>query len=162
MHHVIFTGEAMFESVTTYGPVYTQLAIDTVVPGFGAGFVAVALFFFAFTTIMSYYFQAETNVYFLFRVKKTSFYMINLLLLALLFVVYFTAVNTMELAWGMADIGVGMMAWLNLIAILLLQKKALLVFSDFEKQYRAGIKIPIFRPKELGIENTETWDEINQ
>jgi len=159
---VIFSGHAIPESVTTYGSAFTQLAVDATIPGFGSAFVAIALFFFAFTTIMSYYFQAETNVYFLFRGKKTSFYMIQLLRLAVLFFSYFTAVNTMDLAWGMADIGVGMMAWLNLIAILLLHRKAILVFSDFERQHRSGIKDPVFRPKHLGIKNTEIWDEINQ
>jgi AGCS family alanine or glycine:cation symporter len=160
-HQVVFSGHAISETVTTYGPVFTQLAVDTTIPGFGSAFVAIALFFFAFTTIMSYYFQAETNVYFLFRKEKTAFYMVNLLRIAILMVSYFTAINTMDLAWGMADIGVGMMAWLNLIAILLLHKKALLVFSDFEKQYRSGIKEPVFRPKELGIDNAEIWDEIH-
>jgi AGCS family alanine or glycine:cation symporter len=134
------------------------LAIDSTLPGFGSGFVAIALFFFAFTTIMSYYFQAETNLYFLFRKKKTAFYMINLLRIAMLLVVFFAAVNTMTLAWAMADMGVGMMAWLNLIAILLLGKVALKVFKDFEKQYKSGIKEPVFHPKQLGIENTDVWE----
>ncbi|MBD5023891.1 sodium:alanine symporter, partial [Xanthomonas citri pv. citri] len=44
------------------GPGFTQAAIDSVLPGFGAGFVAIALFFFAFTTIMAYYYIAETNI----------------------------------------------------------------------------------------------------
>ena len=158
---VVFSGHAIPESLTTYGSAFTQLAVDATIPGFGSAFVAVALFFFAFTTMMSYYFQAETNVYFLFRKEKTAFYMIHFLRLAMLFVSYFTAINTMDLAWGMADIGVGMMAWLNLIAIFLLHKKAILVFSDYEQQYRSGIKDPVFRPKQLGIENTEIWNEIN-
>ena len=155
----IFTGHGMPESITTYGPVNTQLAVDTTIPGFGSGFVAIALFFFAFTTIMSYYFQAETNVYFLFRKKKTALYMINILRVAMLLVTFFAAINTMTLAWNMADIGVGMMAWLNLIAIILLRKVALRVFSDFEKQYRSGIKDPVFRSDTLGLENADEWNE---
>jgi len=158
---VVYTGHAMPEAITEYGPVNTQLAIDSTLPGFGSGFVAVALFFFAFTTIMSYYFQAETNLYFLFRKKKTAFYMINILRFAMMLVVFFTAINTMTLAWNMADIGVGMMAWLNLIAILLLRKIALKVFNDFEKQYKSGIKDPVFHPEKLGIKNAEIW-EVNE
>jgi len=155
---VVFTGHAMPEAITEYGPVNTQLAIDSTLPGFGSGFVAVALFFFAFTTIMSYYFQAETNLYFLFRKKKTAFYIINVLRFAMMLVVFFAAINTMTLAWNMADIGVGMMAWLNLIAILLLRKVALKVFKDFELQYKAGVKDPVFNPEKLGIENTDVWN----
>ena len=134
VEQVIYSGPGIPESITEYGPAYTQLAVDTVIPGFGSGFVAVALFFFAFTTVMSYYFQAETNVYFLFRGKKSSFYMVNLLRVAMLLVTFFGAINAMTLAWNMTDIGVGMMAWLNLIAILLLRKVAFKVFFDFEEQ----------------------------
>ncbi|MCL2073531.1 MAG: alanine:cation symporter family protein [Marinilabiliaceae bacterium] len=158
MEEVIFIGQAMPETITSYGPVFTQLAIDSTFKGFGSSFVAVALFFFAFTTIMSYYFQAETNVYFLFRNKKTLFYMINTLRIAMLLVVFFAAVNTMKLAWNMADIGVGMMAWLNLIAIILLRKIALKVFADFEKQHKEGIKEPVFRSDKTGVEGAEMWE----
>ena len=159
IHNVLYTGSEAIKSVSveSFGAVYTQLAVDATIPGFGSVFVAIALFLFAFTTIMSYYFQAESNVYFLFRNAKTAFYMINLLRLAVLFVSFFTAVNTMTLAWDLADIGVGMMAWLNLIAIVLLRKVALKVFKDFEIQRRSGIKNPVFNPEKLGIENTDAW-----
>jgi len=158
LDQVIYTGPGMVESVTSFGTVYTQLAVDATIPGFGSIFVAIALFFFAFTTIMSYYFQAESNVYFLFRNAKTAFYMIQLLRASVLFVTFFTAINTMTLAWDLADIGVGMMAWLNLIAIVLLRKVALKVFKDFETQRRTGIKDPVFHPDEIGIKNTDAWN----
>jgi AGCS family alanine or glycine:cation symporter len=63
----------------------------------------------------------------------------------------------MTLAWDMADIGVGLMAWLNLIALIFLQKTALKTFSDFEKQLKAGIENPVFNPDKLGIKNTDEW-----
>ena len=154
---IIYSGHGMPEAITDYGPVNTQLAVDTTIPGFSSGFVAIALFFFALTTLMNYYFQAESNVYFLFRRRKTALYMINILRVAMLIVTFFAAVNAMTLAWNMADIGVGIMAWLNLIAIILLRKVALKVFDDFEKQYRAGIKDPVFRADKLGID-TEVWN----
>ena len=47
------------------GPAYTQHAVDTLIPGFGSAFVAVALFFFAFTTLMAYYYIAEVNLTYL-------------------------------------------------------------------------------------------------
>ncbi len=157
MQQVVFTGRGMPEAITDYGPVNTQLAIDTTIPGLGSGFVAIALFCFAFTTIMSYYFQAESNVYFLFRKKGTASWMIQLLRIGILLVTFFTAINTMTLAWDLADIGVGLMAWLNLIALILLRKVSLKVFADFDRQYRSGIKDPIFHPDRLGIDNTDAW-----
>jgi AGCS family alanine or glycine:cation symporter len=153
----LFRGGGLPASETGYGPIFTQLAVNASIPGFGSGFVAIALFFFAFTTIMSYYFQAETNMYFIFRRKRTSFYMINFLRIAILAVTFFTGVNAMTLAWDMADIGVGFMAWLNLIALILLQKTALKVFFDFEKQLKSGIENPVFNPDKLGIKNTDEW-----
>ena len=154
---VVMDGMGLAASMSEYGPIYTQMAVDKHIPGFGSAFVALALFFFAFTTIMSYYFQAETNVYFLFRKKKSSFYAINLLRVAMLAATYFTAINKMTLAWDMADIGVSLMAWLNLIAILFLQAVALKVFNDYEEQLKTGITQPIFKPDKMKIINTKAW-----
>ena len=159
MQQVVFTGHGMPEAITDYGPINTQLAIDTTIPGLGSSFVAIALFCFAFTTIMSYYFQAESNIYFLFRKQKTAFYMIQVLRIGILLVTFFTAINTMTLAWDLADIGVGLMAWLNLIALILLRKVTFKVFSDFDRQYKSGIKDPVFRPDKIGIENTTAWEQ---
>lgn len=160
--NVIFDGMALPEGMHEYGPVYTQLGVDAHFTGFGSPFVAIALFFFAFTTIMSYYFQAETNVYFLFRSKKASYYAINILRFGMLIVTFFTSINTMVLAWDLADIGVGLMAWFNIIAILLLQKTALNTFFDYEKQRKQGIAEPVFDPRKLSIENADEWDIINK
>ena len=48
------------------------------------------------------------------------------------------------------------MAWLNVIAILLLRKPALKVLKDYERQKKAG-KNPVFIAKDAGIENTDEW-----
>lgn len=69
------------------GPAYTQAAIETVIPGFGAGFVAIALFFFAFTTIMAYYYMAETNIAYLMkgRSAKVGMMVLKVVILAATF-----------------------------------------------------------------------------
>ena len=157
--NVVMDGMGLATAMNEYGPINTQMAVDSHIPGFGSAFVAFALFFFAFTTIMSYYFQAETNVYFLFRRKKSNFYAINTLRVGMLIITYFTSINEMAFAWNMADIGVGLMAWFNLIAILLLQSIALKTFDDYEQQYKSGIKQPTFNPSKLGIKNTREWDK---
>lgn len=158
---VIFDAGGLATDIHNYGPIYTQLGIDTVFRGFGSPFVAIALFFFAFTTIMSYYFQAESNIYFLIRDKKKSIYAINVLRVAMLIVTFFTSIRSMVLAWDLADIGVGMMAWFNIIAILLLQKPALNTFFDYERQRKKGIKEPVFDPESLNIDNANEWKSIN-
>lgn len=65
-------------------------------------------------------------------------------------------VKAARVAWGLGDIGVGMMAWLNIISILILQKPALLALKDYEGQIRQGEE-PVFRSAELGIEGADFW-----
>lgn len=60
------------------------------------------------------------------------------------------------LAWGLGGLGVGLMAWLNLIAIFILQKPALLALRDYEAQRRVGHE-PVFDPDALGIRHAEQW-----
>src|SRR5690606_24952921 len=86
------------------GTAFTQEAIETVFTGFGAGFVAIALFFFAFTTIMAYYYIAETNVIYLLRGKKHQ-WALFILKLVLLFSVFFGCIRTAKFAWTLGDIG---------------------------------------------------------
>nr|WP_256672040.1 alanine/glycine:cation symporter family protein [Pseudomonas sp. phDV1] len=63
-------GSAMFTGIAgvAAGPGYVQTAMENIMPGFGNIFVAVALFFFAFTTIVAYYYIAETNIAYINRV----------------------------------------------------------------------------------------------
>ncbi|MCK2004714.1 alanine:cation symporter family protein [[Brevibacterium] frigoritolerans] len=140
----------------TPGPGYTQAAIDSVIPGFGAGFVAIALFFFAFTTIMAYYYIAETNIAYLMR-KRNSKWAMFALKLIILAASFYGSVRTAELAWALGDAGLGIMVWLNVIAILILAKPALITLKDYEKQKKAGID-PVFNPKALGIKNADFWE----
>ncbi|BDG49211.1 hypothetical protein PspKH34_37720 [Parageobacillus sp. KH3-4] len=58
----------------------------------------------------------------------------------------------------LGDIGVGSMAWLNIIAILLLTKPALKVLKDYEEQKKAG-KDPVFDPVKLGIADADFWEK---
>jgi len=65
-------------------------------------------------------------------------------------------VKTADLAWALGDIGVGLMAWLNIIAILIIQKPAMLALRDYERQKKLGLD-PIFDPDALGIKNADFW-----
>ncbi|MCL6573350.1 MAG: alanine:cation symporter family protein [Bacillus sp. (in: Bacteria)] len=138
------------------GPAYTQSAVESVFPGFGAPFVAIALLFFAFTTIMAYYYMAETNLaYINQKVKRVwTDYLLKIVMLGM---VFYGSVKTAGLAWTLGDIGVGSMAWLNLIAILLLSKPAFVVLRDYESQLKAG-KDPVFDPVKLGLKDADFWE----
>jgi AGCS family alanine or glycine:cation symporter len=135
------------------GEAFTQAAIESQIPGFGEAFVAIALTFFAFTTIMAYYYIAETNVSYL----GDKRWMIGALRVLLLGATYYGAVSEKGSAWDLGDVGVGVMAWLNIVAILLLRKPALLALKDYEAQRKAG-KDPVFDPQALGIKNADAWE----
>src|SRR5690606_11122111 len=98
------------------GPAFAQHAVEAMIPGFGKIFVALALLFFAFTTIVAYYYMAETNVVYMSRHVRHRWLVGALRLLMLVAVSYGTA-RTASAAWTLGDIGVGLMAWLNLVAI---------------------------------------------
>jgi AGCS family alanine or glycine:cation symporter len=145
--------------VQANSPAFTQIALESVLPGVGKPFVAVALFFFAFTTLLAYYYIAETNVAYLRRTFKIPGEMV-VLKIALMASVFYGAVRTADLAWGLGDIGVGIMAWLNIIAILILffmGKPALTALADYEAQRKAGVQKYSFDPEALGIRNADFW-----
>nr|WP_246429123.1 alanine/glycine:cation symporter family protein [Pseudoxanthomonas broegbernensis] len=137
------------------GSGFPQHGIESVLPGWGAGFVAMALFFFAFTTIMAYYYMAETNLTYL-NNHRARPRRVLLLRLGIIGMVVFGAVRTAEMAWTLGDIGVGLMAWLNIVAILIVQKPALLALRDYERQKKLGLD-PVFDPDALGIRNAGFW-----
>jgi AGCS family alanine or glycine:cation symporter len=142
-------------------PTFTQLAVESAMPGLGKPFVAIALFFFAFTTLLAYYYIAETNVAYLRRFFKVPYELV-ILKLALMASVFYGAIRTASLAWGLGEIGVGLMAWLNIIAILILffmGRPALKALADYESQRKAGVKRYSFDPDKLGIKNADFWLE---
>ncbi|WP_145718586.1 alanine/glycine:cation symporter family protein [Chitinophaga japonensis] len=139
------------------GPAFTQHAVNTHFPAVGGGFVAISLLFFAFTTIMAYYYIAETNLSYLDK-KGNGRWMIWGLRILILVTTFYGSVKTASLAWALGDIGVGMMAWLNMIAIIFLQKPALKALKDYRAQRKAGLD-PVFRPTELGIANADEWEK---
>lgn len=147
-----------------YGPSFTQLAIDSFVPGFGKSFVAVALFFFAFTSAMASYYIAETNLSYLSKKlfnKEVGKLPLNILRVVLLSTVYLGCIRKAGLAWTLGDIGVGITAWINIIAIFFMTKPALACLQDYEAQRKAGIAREdlTFDPIKLGITGADFWED---
>jgi len=122
------TGEMLVANVPELGNNYvgyTQAAVDTVFHGFGSWFVTIALFFFAFTTIMAYYFYSETSIIYLAKGKeKSEKIVIWVYRFVILASVMFGSLKSADLAWTLGDIGVGTTAWINVIVILILAQKA--------------------------------------
>lgn len=151
-------GGALYTGVAgvAAGPGYVQTALENVMPGFGALFVAIALLFFAFTTIIAYYYIAETNVAYINR-KVNRPWLTFILKIGIMAAVVYGTVKTADLAWALGDIGVGLMAWLNIVAIVLMHKTAFKCLKDYEAQKAAGLD-PVFHPERLDIKNATYWE----
>ncbi|AVQ88123.1 MULTISPECIES: alanine/glycine:cation symporter family protein [Plesiomonas] len=118
----------------------TQRALSTAVGDWGAIFIAVAVFFFAFTSIIANYAYAETNLVFLEHNGNKRLLMFRGMVLGM---VIFGAVAELPIVWAMADISMGLMALTNLIAILLLSGTAIKLAKDYNEQLDSG-KLPVF------------------
>lgn len=145
------TGTIIVENIpgVAMGIEFTQVAVNGIFSGFGGGFVALSVFLFAFTSLMAYYYQAESNMSYMFPGNKTA-----TLLLRLLFIgsTFYGVLNTGELIWTFGDLGVGLMAWLNIVAILILSKQGIALLKDYEEQKLKGLD-PTFNPEKFNIED---------
>ena len=131
------TGEMLVAVTPELGSNYvsfTQAAVDSVISGFGGAYVSIALMFFAFTTVMAYYFYGESSIMYIFQGKprweKAAIWMFRV---GLLLMTVLGALKEDNVIWQMGDIGVGITAWINVIALLLLCPQAIRALKDFER-----------------------------
>ena len=145
-------------------PAFTQMAMESVYGQFGNTFIAIAVFFFAFTTILAYYYIAEVNVAYLTRfisrgANKTGLFLVKVLIMVM---VAYGGLNSAGYIWAIGDIGVGLMAWLNIVGILVIffvARPTLTMLRDYEAQRKAGVKHYTFDPAKFGIKNAPYWEE---
>lgn len=157
------TGEFITENLPgiAAGTGYTQAAIDSFLPGVGSSFIAIAIFFFAFTTLLSFAFYTDANINYLFANNKYRGVIINVMRVLLTLIILFGSVRSSAAAWNLADIGVGLMAWVNFIALIALSNIAIKSLKDYERQKHLGLD-PVFEPKDIGIKNADLWYEIGE
>ena len=117
---------------------FTQTAVDSVLSGFGSAFVGIALVFFVFTTVMAYYFYVESSIVYLFssgsnpnkKAEKICIWVYRILLLG---IVVFGALKEAGVVWMLGDVGVGLTAWVNVLALLVLCPQAVALLKEYEK-----------------------------
>lgn len=158
MYNVIpETGTALVENMpgVEAGTAFTQAAVSTVFSQYGSGFVAIAIFLFAFTCLIAYYYIAETTLVYL--DSKLRYPVLKpILKVIFLIICLMGSIQSAGMMWALGDIGFGSMCYLNFIAIILLSKIALKVLKDYDEQMKAGLN-PIFDPRKVGIENADFW-----
>lgn len=140
------TGEMLVANAPELGNNYvnfTQSAVDSVFGGFGGQFISIALIFFVFTTLMAYYFYSESSIIYICRevakkhkiqyprkLEDTFIWIYRIMLLS---AVVFGAVRETDVIWQLGDIGVGLSAWVNVIAILILCPQAIRALREYER-----------------------------
>jgi alanine or glycine:cation symporter, AGCS family len=117
------------------GVALTQDALSSVVGNWGGQFVAIALVFFAFTSIIANYYYGETTILFL---NGNHRILIPMRLLVVGFVVWGSLVSV-GTVWDTADMALGMMALINLAALLMLSSAAIKVIKNYEDQKNMGL-----------------------
>ena len=133
----------------------TQMALDNEIGSGGSIYVAVAILFFAFSSIIGNYYYGEANLRYITH-NKVVMTVFRLMTGAM---VMFGALASLDLAWSLADVCMGLMTICNLIAIVLLGKYAFRLLEDYREQKRRGIKDPVFtKDKMKDIEqDIECW-----
>lgn len=139
------------------GIVLTQASIDEQIPGrFGSVFVSVAIFFFAFTSIVANYYYGEANIAFIGRSRSAiAVYRIMVGGMVLL-----GSVSSLGFVWGLADVTMALMTICNLAALAVLGKYAVRCMKDYAAQRRAGAD-PFYRASTIPeiASRTQCWPE---
>lgn len=135
----------------------TQAAFTAQVGQLGSVFVAIAILLFAFSSIIGNYYYGESNIRFISR-RPIYLWAYRILVGAM---VMCGAVMSLDLAWSLADVTMGLMTVCNLIAIVLLARQALWLLRDYTDKRRRGIDSPTFHREEMPEEmrhDIECWD----
>ncbi|MFA0566823.1 alanine/glycine:cation symporter family protein [Vibrio gallaecicus] len=136
---ILMSGEYVPHGEVT-GIELTQRALTAQVGEWGGIFVAVAIFFFAFTSIIANYSYAETNLIFLEHNNKKGLVLFRIVVLGM---VMFGSLATLPTVWALADVSMGLMAIVNLVAIILLSGIVIKLAKDYDRQLDEG-KVPTF------------------
>lgn len=133
---------------------WTQHALMSTFGSWSGKALAIIIVLFVFTSMTGYCYQAESNIRYLTGNSKKAIAIARAVFLVASFL---GAIVNADAVWAMGDIGYGLMAWANIIAIALLAPKAVALLKDYEKQKKKG-KDPTFDPAEFGIEEeTGAW-----
>ncbi len=132
----------------------TQAALSSQIGPIGNIFIAICILLFAFSSIVGNYYYGESNIEFMSNNKTV----LNVFRAMVVGMVLFGSIAKVQLVWDLADVFMGLMAIINLIAIALLGKYAFVVLKDYTDQKKAGIKDPVFIASNIkGLENVECW-----
>lgn len=141
------------------GILWTQHALMNTYGSWVGKLLAIIIVLFVFTSMTGYCYQAESNIAYLTKDNQKAITICRIIFVIASFI---GCLTNAEDIWAMGDIGYGLMAWANIIAILLLSPLCVKLLKDFEQQKKAG-KNPRFSPEKFGIaDDGNVWKEYNE
>jgi AGCS family alanine or glycine:cation symporter len=163
--HVIAMGFNAIDPNIGPGSGYVQEAVSSILGQGGRIFVAIAVLFFAFTTLVAFGYGCIVNISYWFQGKDKAL-KIAMLVGGLLQTasVFWGCVQQASTAWALADIGVGAAAWVNLVVLIYYIPLGIKLNKDFWKQKKAGLE-PVFEPSDIGLgdgSGADIWYSIIQ
>ena len=154
---IIILVSGIYENAGFEGVTLTQMALESQIGHWGDDFLALILFLFAYSSIIGNYAYAEGNVQFI----NNNPTLMNIFRILVLVMVYFGSIASVPLIWNLADLFMGVMASINLFAILLLTPFLLMLLKDYTSQLKKGIKDPKFdlnrHPKFKDKVDSDIW-----
>ena len=140
------------ESGVLDGIPYVQEAVKSSIGEVGIHFITLAIFFFAFSSLVGNYYYAESNIRFI----KDNKIVLNVFRCTCLIAIFLGAQADFSTVWNLADILMGFMAIINIFAILALSNIVIRTLKNYETQKKAG-KDPVFKASDIGLDNTDCW-----
>ena len=139
------------------GIALTQSALKAQIGSAGPLFIAIAIFLFAFSSIIGNYYYGEANIRF---ITSNTMVMTIYRIFSGGVVIIFGAIASFELVWNIVDLFMALLTACNLVAIFLLGRYAFRLLDDYRSQKRKGIKEPVFYRSQLPeIEHDiECWE----
>lgn len=135
---ILFSGENTNAGLD--GIQLTQAALNSQIGSIGSTYIAIAILFFAYSSILGNYYYGEANIRFITKNQQV----VHVYRVLVGGMVFFGSIASLNLVWSLADITMALMAICNLIAIIMLGKYAFRLLDDYMKQKRSGIKSPVF------------------
>ena len=147
----------LYDNGTLEGITLTQSALESQIGSSGKFFIAVAIFFFAFSSIIGNYYYGEANILFITR-KKWVLTVYRLLSGG--FMVMLGALASLKIVWNLGEVFMALITLCNLVAIVILGRHAFSLLKDYRSQKHQGIKSPTFKRSSMPkIENDlDAWE----
>lgn len=150
------------------GVIFVQEAAKGVLGNFAPIFIAVMLFLFSFTCIMSYYYESETSAMYLFRKdnqQRTRLIVRWIIRIVMIVLTFIWGISESSFAWDVADLALGVSTWINVIMLWFLFPKVRALYMDYCNQKRLR-EDPYYDPNTAGLcwdgVDADLWREINR